>query len=551
MRYVLKLTGTAATIGFCSCEPEEPLIAAEAAAALAQQPTDEYLHKYLLGLLLGMDPGEVADLAAALPENAALGTALAEAALTRPELAGCAPAAPDVTASPLVDLRQERLADMPEHRAWSRLFAANLLGHTPLPEPHGELPALPYSREDIVASRLGFVSVPQALALSLPKVKAERATTPADASRRAETALRVAGVEMSPQMRHQMSLAPVGLVRQWRMHIAVDSGVLHYELKGEQSSFGRGLDFEPAQAALLMEMCERFCSWATIGPEGAVGYARPLPLTVAKFSELPPGQALDPAALPLEVPYDDAPLHWVPAARPDGSRILVPAQFVFLFANLDEAALCSGLGSTGLGAGLCVERARVTALLEVIERDAESVAPYTPSRCFRIESGQKKMSRQLAEYAKRGLDVFFEDITSELGVPCYRAFAVGPEGQVMKGASAGLNGQKACLSAMFEVPYPYPWGPPTLPGPQGLPVRLLEELPDYSTGSFAADLVLLEAALTASGRPPVYVDLTRADMGIPVCRALVPGLELMADFDRHSRLSPRLFARWMEDAGVL
>jgi ribosomal protein S12 methylthiotransferase accessory factor len=37
------------------------------------------------------------------------------------------------------------------------------------------------------------------------------------------------------------------------------------------------------------------------------------------------------------------------------------------------------------------------------------------------------------------------------------------------------------------------------------------------------------------------VDLTRRDLSIPVVRALVPGLELMADYDRFARVSPRLY----------
>ncbi len=542
MRYVLELTGTAATIGFCSCEPAEPLAPEAAAAYLAEHPADEFMHKHLLRAVLAMDPPAVAALAAAQPDNAALGTVLAEAALARPELAPAAPAAPDPAATPLVDLRQEALADMPAHRAWSPLFAANLMDHIPLPAPP-DAPAPPFDQAAIDAARSGFVSVADVLAHGAPQARPERPTTAQDAIRAAEAALAAAAVDLAPQMRHQMSLAPNGLTRQWRMHVDVRNGALDYSLSGTQTSFGRGLEFEPAQAALVMEICERYSSWASIGPEGALGYARPLPLTRARFSELGPDRALDPASLPLEAPYEDQPLHWLPAARPGGSEILVPAQFVFLFANLDEPALCSGLGSTGLGAGLCDERARVTALLEVIERDAESTTPFDPARCFRIRAAKRKLGRRLEEYDARGIQFFFEDITTGLGVPCYRAFAVGPEGQVMKGASAGLSGPDTCLSAMMEVPYPFPWGPPTRPAPEGLPVRTVEELPDFSQGSYAADLALLEAALTTSGRSPAYVDLTRADMRIPVCRAIVPGLELMADFDRHSRLSPRLFAR--------
>ncbi len=542
MRYTLELTGTAATIGFCACVPEGRPDADQAARYLAERPGDTFMHRHLLGLILDMAPAQAQDLAGRHPGNAALGAALAEAALVRPELAGAAPDAPDPTASPLVDLRQEAMPRRAEHRAWSALLAANLEAHAPLPAPGSPgAPPVPFSPAEIAAAARGFVPVAD---VAPPAPGAHpRPPGAAEVSRRAGRALAAAGVELSSQMRHQMSLAPVGLVRQWRVAVRVRTGALDYELSGVQSSFGRGLEFEAAQVALLMEICERRSAWADVGPEGALGYARPLPLTRAPFADLPPGAALDPASLPIEAPAPDAPLCWVPAAHAGGGEILVPAQCVFLFANLDEPALFSAPGSTGLGAGGCMARARLTALLEVIERDAECVTPHDPARCFRLESDDRKLRAQLEQYAARGMDVWFEDITSELGVPCYRAFALGPEGQVTKGCAAGLCGPGVAASALFEVPYPFPWGPPTLPGPPDLPVRRAQDLPDLSTGTPGGDLARIEAALVASGRPPAYVDLTRADLGIPVCRALVPGLELLADFDRHSVLSPRLFAR--------
>lgn len=39
------------------------------------------------------------------------------------------------------------------------------------------------------------------------------------------------------------------------------------------------------------------------------------------------------------------------------------------------------------------------------------------------------------------------------------------------------------------------------------------------------------------------------DLEFPVVRAIVPGLELTADFDAHSRPSVRLFRRYLEKAG--
>ncbi len=543
MQYTMQMTGAEATIGYLTFEPKEELTVSAALNYLGKVPFDEYMHKHLLVRLLHMPDSKLQNLAAGYPADPVFVALIEEAALQRPELAEMVPKDMPHRATPLVDLRQKHFPDMEQHRVWSKIFTDNLLNHEPLPEP-ADSPSLPYSRDTIKKSRQGFSRISQFTeTISVP---AETTNTPEEAIRRANEALKEAGVTLDRQMLHQSSLSPVGLVRNWSVEVTVKNGSLDYQLCGQQSSFGRGLEFNTAEAGLLMEICERFSSWASFSPEGACGYRSPIPLIRSRYSELSQ-IAVNPATLPLEVPDGDEPLHWVQGVQPDGSKILVPAQFTFLLSNLDEPALASGLGSTGLGAGLDMNRARVAALLEIIERDAESVSPHRVENCFRIESENKELNELLGKYRKKGIEIYFEDITPELGVPCYRAFAIGPEGQVTKGASAGLNGAEACVSAMLEIPYPYPWGPPTRPAPEGLPIRVIEDLPNYSTGGFAGDLALLESALTASNLTPVYVDLTREDMNIPVCRAIIPGLELMADFDRNSRLSPRLFANLLKD----
>ena len=61
----------------------------------------------------------------------------------------------------------------------------------------------------------------------------------------------------------------------------------------------------------------------------------------------------------------------------------------------------------------------------------------------------------------------------------------------------------------------------------------------------AASLAMLEDLLRRNHRPPVYVDLTRPDLGFPVTRAFVPGLELAADTDAFSRVPLRLYANYL------
>ena len=62
----------------------------------------------------------------------------------------------------------------------------------------------------------------------------------------------------------------------------------------------------------------------------------------------------------------------------------------------------------------------------------------------------------------------------------------------------------------------------------------------------AREVAMLEKLFAAHGRQPLYVELTRADLGLPVLRALVPRMELTAEWDAFSRLRPRIFANYFK-----
>jgi ribosomal protein S12 methylthiotransferase accessory factor YcaO len=263
-------------------------------------------------------------------------------------------------------------------------------------------------------------------------------------------------------------------------------------------------------------------------------------IRIAACSELGPA-AVDPNSMRLEVPYANQPLHWIEGFGRHGEPRLVPLQAVYLFANLDEVRLFSGLGSTGLASGNTPEEAKVSGLLEVMERDAEAVRVFDPRQCFLADSRDAQTRELLARYHQQGVHPVFQDLTTELGVPCYKCFVHLPEGGLAKATDASLCGRHAALSALTETPFPFPEGPASAPGPKDLPVRMLEDLPDHSTGSAAGDLALLEAILEAGGCAPVYVNLTKRELRLPVFRAIVPGLEIVSDFDRFTRVSPRLW----------
>ncbi|MFW5854505.1 MAG: YcaO-like family protein, partial [Thermodesulfobacteriota bacterium] len=358
------------------------------------------------------------------------------------------------------------------------------------------------------------------------------------------------GVIAGEEMRHTASLSPIALLREWRVDIRVEAGLHRYRLTGKQTSYGRGLELEQARAAYAMEMVERCSAFASIGPEGVIGYQVPYPLIHGRFSEFKDRNipALNPNHLALQAPYEDEPLYWLEGATPGrvGSEpILVPVQCVFLFSNLDEIALFSGLGSTGLASGNTMAQAKVNALLEIIERHCEGVTPFAPDRCFDLETTDPRLATLLLNYLENGIRVQFQDLTSPLGIPCCKCFVMDAAGDIIRGTGAHLNAGRALISAMTETPYPFPGGPPSSSGLTGLLRVPFEKLPDFTTGSPETDLALLEQLLVANGYRPLYVDLTRRDLSLPVVRALIPGMEITADFDRFSRVHPRLFANYI------
>jgi ribosomal protein S12 methylthiotransferase accessory factor YcaO len=356
------------------------------------------------------------------------------------------------------------------------------------------------------------------------------------------------GLITGPEMRHQASLAPCAMQRQWKMDLRVSDGPVEYRLQGTMTSYGRGLSWDEARVSLAMEMIERVSSFAGVRDGKISSPAEPCGLIRAAYSQLRAQKipALDPSLLSSEVLYADQELNWMPAWDKDGLEILVPFQIVFLFANLDEPDLFGGLGSTGLASGMTMEGARLRGLLEVLERDSATVTPYDPKRCFTIVTDEPEPAALLEDYAARDIHVVFQDMTTEFGVPCYTAFVTAEDGTVVKGTAAGLSARKALVSAMTETPWPYPHGPASKEAVPELPVVQLESLPDYELGDAALELKMLEDVLTGWGYKPLYADLTRADLRLPVARAIVPGLEIACDFDRYSRISPRTAARGLE-----
>lgn len=563
---------TVGSTGYFSCEPATALPLDAALAALEATPLDDFLHEHLLRRLGDTDAPALAALAerclaaarAARPLPA-LTALLLECALIFPEAgAALAPAAAELRAhaAPLATASPSpRLAAAPDPAAleWGRRFHANLTEHRPLPRLEESGLPLPHAAAALAQAMAQVLRAPGKSPLAVEHARLAALEWPGggrppagETFARAMNALEGAGLVAGPEMRHEASLSPIALLRDWRISVSVRNGRHVHCLRGTATAYGRGLSLGAARASCAMEMVERASAYASIGEGGAHGDGEildrrvPLPLRRATAAELARSglRAVAPDALAAE-----APLFWVAARDARGAEVLVPAQSVLLFCNLDEARLARDPGSTGLASGNTPEEARLAALMEVIERDADATTPFCRHTCFTLRSRDPRIQGLLDDYAARGIRVQFQDITSEFGVPVYRCFVTARDGSVATATGAGLRGADAALSALTETPWPYSWATPAPhgvasgPGLAGLAPRALEDLPDWSLPTAEASLRLLERVLAAHGREIFHVELTRRDLGIPVARVLVPGLEPHADFDALTRPAPRLFAR--------
>lgn len=574
LEYAYTHVQTEATTGYFACEPQG-LDETQALLRLESCPWDDFLHAYCLRRLYGKSLSELRALAETAWDGTrfvrpALASLLLECGVLAAEKAAACAAFPANAASlleeatPALYLRVAARADAAVAQAWSGVWAENILEHHVLPhsEDRDTLPPPLFTAEAEAAERKRMDQAAPVLQRlcedwrrgvlpeGLEAAPAWERPPAQETCLRAMDALMEADILAGPEMRHEASLSPIALLRSWRVDMRCEVGRHCWHVQGQATAYGRGLSLAAARASYAMEIVERASAYVSAGkgecsPVEILQRAVPLPLLHAPAAALKAEgrRFLDPDSLPLEAPAPAAPLYWLTGEYPDGTPVLVPAQAVFLFFNADEPALFMAGGSTGLASGNIMEEARLAALTEIIERDAEATTPFRKEQCFRLASRDPRLQSLLDDYAARGMQVQFQDITTELGVPVYQCFVMGPRGQVARATGANLCGARAALAALTETPWPYPYGGPTGPALRNLPVRLLEDLPDYSLASPHENVHLLEAVLRAHGRTPVYVNLTRRDLGIPVVRALVPGLELNADWDRFSRPSLRLMAR--------
>jgi ribosomal protein S12 methylthiotransferase accessory factor len=319
---------------------------------------------------------------------------------------------------------------------------------------------------------------------------------------------------------------------------------------------GKGATVEESRISAIMEGIERYSSEVN-GRRIERGYYTDL------FGR---GRIVDPRDLILPADADpEQILGWYPGYDiANDEETLVSAEAVFHPLPVRGAALFR-TNTNGLASGNTMEEAIFHGLCEVIERDAWALVEasrYTGPAVEEIDdpliAGMQK------KFADAGVEVIVRDITSDIEIPTMAAVADDVQLKdpllLTMGMGTHTSARIAVMRALTEV------AQSRLTQIHGAredtPVALLRKrmgydrtkrmnaywfrnngtvrFPDIAscdTDDFMKDIRIMIDHLKQKGLDRVIVvDLTREEIGVPVVRVIVPGLEAFAmDPDRKGK----------------
>jgi ribosomal protein S12 methylthiotransferase accessory factor len=323
-------------------------------------------------------------------------------------------------------------------------------------------------------------------------------------------------------------------------------------------SQGKGLDLDAAKASGIGESIEAYHAERIT-----------LPLRLATYAELRESAAvLDPMRLPRtrgSLYHADLPILWIEGRDLlRRERVWMPYELVHFHYTLPEptAKGCFAATTNGLASGNTLAEATSHAICEVVERDALTLWPFrAPSeqRARRLDLDtvdDAACLEILARYAAAGIDVLVRDLTSDVGLPVLHCaiaernadpwrpspsyFGTGchpaREIALLRALTEAAQNRLTAITgsrddadrARFER-FPQPSAAAReqarraarAPG-----TRAFADVTSCATETLDGDVELELGRLREVGIERVaVVDLTRPDIGWPVARVVVQGLE--------------------------
>jgi ribosomal protein S12 methylthiotransferase accessory factor len=215
---------------------------------------------------------------------------------------------------------------------------------------------------------------------------------------------------------------------------------------------GKGATPEQAKASAAMEAIERYSAEQRETDEivyGTLEQAMEVGLTADPKDLILPHRTID--------IYNTAEIAWVKGFEMfRGSPIWVPACGVFHPYFPEDDLQLFGYHTNGIAAGNTIEEAILHALLELIERDAWSMAEDR-GRAFAdvVVEEDSLPGRLLKKMEDQGIKIHLKDLTHDIGIPTIGAAAddtVTKDPELLTiGVGTHLSPEIACIRAITEV----------------------------------------------------------------------------------------------------
>lgn len=332
-----------------------------------------------------------------------------------------------------------------------------------------------------------------------------------------------------------------------RIGIPVFSSIRPMADQGAVSVYnGKGATPIEARVSAMMEGLERYS-----------GEVRDRKLNVARYSSLE-AEALDPVdlILPADAKADsDAEIPWVTGWDiMNDEEIWVPANAVF-HPLLSDFKRLFRTNTSGLASGNVMEEAIFHGLAEVIERDAWALAEATHNMGPLVTDVQDEQARSLLEkFAAAEVDVYLRDITSDINIPTCAAAAddvkLRDPTLLATGMGTHTSARVAVLRALTEVAQSrltqiHGAREDTITADFRRQIgyertkrlnrhwfeidmkKNFDQIQSFESDDFLQDIRYMTKRLEEAGLDrAVVVDLTREEIGVPVVRVIVPGLEI-------------------------
>lgn len=259
---------------------------------------------------------------------------------------------------------------------------------------------------------------------------------------------------------------------------------------------------------------------------------------------------------------EDLVVDWTPLwSLTEKRHKYLPTQLLYFAAPAregDHTCYCFGC-SNGNASGNTIAEAVLQGFFELVERDAVALWWYNRLRRpgVAIDTFDEPYLLELAEYYHRRYrrNIWALDITSDLGIPVFVAVSSqidGPKEQILFGLGCHLDARIALQRAFAEMNQmlgmmnysddkdgeqaledndTLTWlreatvaNQPYMSPDPAQPISSFADYPLQHSGNFLQDIKHCRHIIEDKGMEMLVLDQTRADVGMPVVKVVVPGL---------------------------